>query len=67
MARIKIDKDKCKGCMLCVVVCPRKLIAPSKKLNKLGMRYAEIVKKEGCTGCTLCAIMCPDVRIEVYK
>ena len=68
MARIKIDKDKCKDCMLCVSVCPKKLIVKSKKLNKRGVHAVRICDPRGeCTGCALCAIICPDVCIEVYK
>jgi 2-oxoglutarate ferredoxin oxidoreductase subunit delta len=69
MARIKIDKDKCKGCMLCVSVCPKKLIVKSKKLNNRGIHAVEIKgpRTGGCTGCAMCAIICPDVCIEVWK
>jgi len=70
MAKIKIDKGRCKGCMLCVSVCPGGLIAPSKRLNKRGVYYVEFraSKNAGeCTGCAMCAVMCPDNCIEVYK
>ncbi len=71
MPRIKINKDKCKGCMLCVTTCPRGLIAKSKELNKRGIYYVEFKTKEkserGCTGCAMCAVICPDVCIEVYR
>jgi len=67
MPGIKINKDKCKGCMLCISACPKGLIVRSKKLNKRGIYYVEFSKKDGCTGCTMCALMCPDMCIEVYK
>jgi len=67
MVRAKINKDKCKGCMLCVVVCPGKLIKKSKKLNKKGLYPAEIAEPEKCIACAMCALMCPDMCIEVYK
>jgi len=67
MAKIKIDKDKCKGCMLCVSVCPRKVIVKSKKLNKRGIYAVEVKKNASCSGCAMCAVICPDVCIEVYK
>ena len=67
MAKIKIDKDKCKGCMLCVSVCPNKLIIRSNSLNKKGVRAVEIKDADKCTGCAMCAIMCPDACIEVYR
>ncbi|MFC1576404.1 4Fe-4S binding protein [Candidatus Omnitrophota bacterium] len=67
MPRIKINMDKCKGCMLCVGVCPAKLLAESKKLNKRGVHFVEFLNGEKCTGCAMCAIICPDVCIEVQK
>ena len=69
MARIKIRKDRCKGCMLCISACPSGLIAKSKKLNKRGVYAVEFKEKRGtkCAGCAMCAIICPDVCIEVYK
>lgn len=68
MAKIKIDKDKCKGCMLCISVCPKGLIRKFKKLNKRGIHAVLVRDLNGeCTGCAMCAIICPDVCIEVYK
>lgn len=67
MGRIKIDRDKCKGCMLCVEFCPKKIIFKSKKLNKRGVYTVEIQNLNECSGCAMCAIICPDVCIEVYR
>ena len=67
MPRIKIDSDKCKGCMLCIEACSAKLIKRSKKMNKKGVYAVDIADMKKCTGCVMCAIMCPDVCIEVYK
>ena len=66
MAQIKIDKDKCKGCMLCMTVCPKGQLAQGKELNKKGIKPA-VFLGEDCSGCTFCAVICPDVAIEVYK
>ena len=66
MVYIKINKDKCKGCMLCVSVCPKGLLKADKSLNKKGVRPADFSQGD-CTGCLSCAIICPDTAIEVYK
>ena len=67
MPRIEINSDTCKGCELCVGVCPHNLIAMSQEINKKGVNYAVYTEKNECTGCTLCAVMCPDLCIEVFK
>ncbi|MFH1201441.1 MAG: 4Fe-4S dicluster domain-containing protein [Candidatus Omnitrophota bacterium] len=69
MAKIKIEKDRCKGCFLCIESCPQKLIEISPIFNKLGIRPAAPKKGPGklCTGCCFCAIICPDGCIEVFK
>jgi 2-oxoglutarate ferredoxin oxidoreductase subunit delta len=70
---ITIDRELCKGCYLCVSVCPNHLIAASDELNQKGYYPAQFSqtnddRKEGkCTGCATCAIVCPDVAIEVYR
>jgi len=69
MGRIVIDNERCKGCFLCVDVCPKKLIMPSAKFNSKGNNTVVFDdKKEMCIGCALCAKRCPDLAIiEVYK
>ncbi|MBN1888366.1 MAG: 4Fe-4S dicluster domain-containing protein [Thermoflexales bacterium] len=66
--RIEIDVDRCKGCELCMAVCPKNLIVPAEFFNVRGYHPAELVDpEEACTGCGLCALMCPDVVITVYR
>lgn len=67
MVYITFNIEKCKDCGLCVSVCPQKIIAISKKMNKNGYHYAEIMNKEKCTGCGFCFQMCPDLVIEIDK
>ena len=67
MGKIKIDTEKCKGCGLCILYCPKGCIDIADKLNKHGVKPARFKKNSGCTGCTFCALICPDCAIEVYK
>jgi 2-oxoglutarate ferredoxin oxidoreductase subunit delta len=67
MAKIKIDKDRCKGCYLCVVNCPNNLIKISGELNAKGVKAASFSGSVKCTGCAMCALICPDCAIKVFK
>lgn len=67
MARIEIDKERCKGCELCCISCPEKLIVMEDSLNSRGVRPAKFLDSGKCAGCKMCAIMCPDVCIKVYR
>ena len=80
MAKIKVDKNRCKGCYLCVVNCPNGLIKISGELNIKGVKPAYFsgskkparpksasVGSDGCAGCGMCALICPDGGIIVYK
>ncbi|NCB52913.1 MAG: 4Fe-4S dicluster domain-containing protein [Clostridia bacterium] len=63
---IKFNQDKCKGCELCLTVCPKKIIAMQGPINNKGYTTAVIVRQEDCIGCQSCAIMCPDGAIEIF-
>jgi 2-oxoglutarate ferredoxin oxidoreductase subunit delta len=64
--KITIDIEKCKGCGLCVAVCPKGSIVICEQSNSKGDYPARPTKDE-CTGCALCALVCPDVAIEVHR
>ena len=64
--KIIIDTQRCKGCGLCIAVCPKNSIVVSDCSNKTGYFPAEATN-EDCTGCALCAVVCPDAVIEVKK
>ena len=70
--RITINRERCKGCYLCISVCPSEVIIISQSLNQQGYYPAE--PKDGndnegkaCIGCAMCATICPDIAIEVYR
>lgn len=69
MSQIKIDKNRCKACYLCVEVCPKNLIKPGEEANQLGHYPVEFIDEENlCIGCAMCAQRCPDLAIvEVIK
>jgi 2-oxoglutarate ferredoxin oxidoreductase subunit delta len=62
-----IDTDRCKGCGLCVAVCPKKVLKISDRINKKGYYPACQVRPEDCVSCALCCTMCPDVAITITE
>ncbi len=65
---LKFEVEKCKGCELCVVSCPVKILAlDANSVNKKGYNPAYIVEPEKCIGCANCAIMCPDSVITIER
>jgi 2-oxoglutarate ferredoxin oxidoreductase subunit delta len=67
LTTITIDPEKCKGCELCISVCPQNSLEVSKKSNPNGYFPAQVTNTKNCTGCASCAIICPDTLIEIYK
>lgn len=67
MAYIKIDTELCKGCRLCINICPKKCLEQSGEFNSRAYHYAVQTRPEDCIGCKLCAFTCADCAIEVFK
>jgi len=71
MAKVKgaiiVDKERCKGCEVCVGSCPSQVIAMDTDVNGKGYHFAYMEKPDDCTGCVNCAIVCPDGVITVYR
>ena len=67
MPEIKIDREKCKGCELCVHFCPKRCLAMEDSYNRRGYKPSQMLNKDDCTGCAICALVCPDVAIEVWR
>jgi 2-oxoglutarate ferredoxin oxidoreductase subunit delta len=67
MAKVIISPEYCKGCMLCVSVCPIKALRESGRLSDSGADVVEFDPDAVCTACTMCALMCPDAAIEIVE
>lgn len=64
---VTIDPGRCKGCEICVVVCPVDILEMSAGTNEFGYHQPALKGEGVCTACKICALMCPDYAIEVFK
>lgn len=65
--RVIFNEDYCKGCGLCVSVCPTEIIFFADYLNGKGYRPATVTDQETCISCAACGRICPDGVITVYR
>jgi 2-oxoglutarate ferredoxin oxidoreductase subunit delta len=63
----RIEENLCKGCGLCVSVCPKKVLEISTQVNSKGYFPAYQARPEDCVRCAICCNMCPDVAITITE
>jgi 2-oxoglutarate ferredoxin oxidoreductase subunit delta len=64
---LDIATDRCKGCGLCVAVCPKGILSlDASAVNELGYHPVRLTDAAACTSCALCARICPDAVFGVY-
>jgi 2-oxoglutarate ferredoxin oxidoreductase subunit delta len=62
-----IDRDRCKGCELCISACPQHVLRlDHETVNRLGYHPVELLEAAGCTSCAICARVCPDAVFTVF-
>ncbi len=68
MTKMHVLDERCKGCGLCVAICPKKIVAiPKEKRNEKGYFTAICTDEAACTACGMCAMICPDCAVVVEK
>ena len=58
---MEIVPQWCKGCDICVRMCPQKCLDLNEE------QVVEFVRGEDCTGCRICEWLCPDFAIKIHK
>ena len=67
-ARLTFDRDRCKGCELCISVCPKHILAlDMTSANVKGYHPVGVTDLSQCIACASCARICPDSVITVEK
>ncbi len=65
---VTFEESRCKGCGLCVDVCPKDIVALDMgRINAKGYNPAYVTDMDACIACGFCAMMCPDVVIRVER
>ena len=62
---VYIDGKICKGCQLCIYVCPKDVFESGNKVNDKGFVIPEVAHQDKCIKCKLCELSCPDLAIFV--
>ena len=58
---IEIVEKWCKGCGLCIAICPKKVLELNDQVKCVAVR------PEDCIGCRQCENICPDLAITVKE
>ena len=59
--KVEVNKAWCKGCGLCIGVCPKSVLELSDRIKSVP------VKESDCIGCAQCENICPDLAITIRE
>lgn len=64
---VVIDEELCKGCHICISVCPRDVLEKAEEVDSRGFFLPVVKDLESCVVCRLCEMECPDFAISVVE
>ena len=72
MSKVKgavvVNKERCKGCNLCVIACPNDVLElHPREVNNKGYHFVYMKNPDECIGCTSCGLVCPDGCLTIYR
>jgi 2-oxoglutarate ferredoxin oxidoreductase subunit delta len=65
MPTIVVNSNWCKGCYLCVELCPRHVLEVDQSAFVQGVHPVSVARAEDCSACRQCELLCPDLAIQV--
>lgn len=68
--QVYVIKDRCKGCGICINLCPMQVLQFSEDFNEKGYHYPILVENpptKYCIACHTCEWHCPDFAIFVEE
>ncbi|HHT9126247.1 MAG TPA: 4Fe-4S dicluster domain-containing protein [Candidatus Brocadiia bacterium] len=65
MRNIEINNTLCKGCYICVEICPVNVFEKEGDVSETGFVPVLVKHPDKCTRCMLCELQCPDMAITV--
>ena len=67
MYKLWVEENYCKGCLICIDICPTEALAPAHEINTKGYVLPVEEDMTRCKGCKLCELMCPDFAIAIEE
>lgn len=64
---IHLNEEICKGCGICISVCPVNVYERGDRISPKGYVITEIRHPGKCIGCKNCELMCPDQVIFIEE
>ena len=65
--QIDVDPKMCKGCHICIFVCPHDVLKKADVVDNRGFFLPVVSDLEACVVCHLCEMECPDFAISVVE
>lgn len=64
---IVINERYCKGCGICIHLCPKHILEVSKEVNSRGHHPPHVTDLSECGNCHQCELFCPDFAIFIAE
>lgn len=65
LLHVSLDPERCRGCQLCVGLCPNDLLVPGQTLNQRHETPVQMRYPQYCINCMRCVEICPDQAFDL--